>query len=150
MTKYFEDYQIGETFTSPGKTITEAHVIIHAGNSGDMHELQMNSEYAKNTIFGQRLVHAPLTYSIMEGLINTNPQLRAPEASICYYGLDRMRMPKPVFIGDTIRVERTVIEKKQKSNIGGIVKFKDIVINQRGEVVMTCESLEYVKFRNPK
>lgn len=148
--KYFEDYKIGEKFKSPSRTITEAHVVIHGGNSGDMHELQMDAEYAKKTIFGQRLVHAPLTYSIMEGLINTNPELRAPDANICYYGLDKMRLPKPVFIGDTITVERTVIEKRRKSDIGGIIKFEDIVMNQSGETVMICESLEYVKFSNLK
>lgn len=147
MAKYFEDYEIGETFCSQGRTLTEADVIQHARSTEDMHALQMDEAYARDTIFGQRIVHAPLTYSIMEGLINQDSRLRAPEASICYYGLDRMRMPNPVFIGDTVRVERTVVDKREKSEMGGIVKFEDRVINQRGELVMVCESLEYVKHK---
>jgi len=143
--KYFEDYEIGESFESPGRTITETHLILHAGNTGDMHELQMNEEYASRTTFGKRLVHAPLTYSIMEGLINSNPLLRS--ANICYYGLDRMRMPNPVFIGDTIKVKRAVVEKRVKDQRGGIVKFVDEVINQRNEIVMICESLEYIRLK---
>ncbi len=148
--KYFEDYQIGDAFPSPGRTITEAHVIIHAGNTGDMFDLQMNAEYARTTPFGQRVVHGPLVYSIMEGLINLIPGLRSTKTNICYYGLDKMRIPRPVFIGDTISVVRRVIDKREKSDIGGLVKFEDVITNQRQEVVMVCETLIYVRYRNPE
>ena len=60
-----------------------------------------------------------------------------------------MRIPRPVFIGDTISVVRRVIDKREKSDIGGLVKFEDVVTNQRQEVVMVCETLIYVRYRNP-
>lgn len=145
LVRYYEDYEVGEEFTTPGRTITESHLVAHAGNAGDIHELQMNVEYAKGTIFGQRAVHTPLVYSIMEGLITSHPELRSSETNICYYGVDKIRVPRPVFVGDTIRVRRTTLEKRPKSDIGGIVKFRDDVYNQRNEMVMTVETLEYVR-----
>ena len=145
LVRYYGDYQVGEEFTTPGRTITESHLVVHAGNAGDIHELQMNVEYAKGTIFGQRAVHTPLVYSIMEGLITSHPELRSADTNICYYGADKMRVPKPVFVGDTINVRRTVMEKRPKSDIGGIVKFRDEVYNQRQEIVLVVETLEYVR-----
>jgi acyl dehydratase len=147
LTRYWEDYEIGETFATIGRTLTEAHVVTHAGNTGDLHELQMNAEYARRTPFGQRLVHAPLVYAVMEGLINSHPELRSPETNICYYGLDRLRLPAPVFIGDTVSVTRTVMARWPKSAGGGIVKFRDEVRNQHGTLVLVCETLEYLKTR---
>lgn len=144
MAYYYDDLAIGDTFETRGRTITETHLVTHAGNTGDMNELQMNVEFAAETEFGQRPVHAPLTYSIMEGLLTSD--FRSEESNICYYGLDSMRIPHPTFVGDTVSVAREVIDKREKPP-GGIVTFHDTVKRTDGATVMVCETLEYLRAR---
>lgn len=139
---YYDDLSIGDTFETRGRTITESHLVTHGGNTGDMNELQMSSAFAKDTEFGQRVVHAPLTYSMMEGLITSD--FRSEKSNICYYGLDSMRIPNPTFIGDTITVEREVLDKRPKDP-GGIVTFQDEVLTEDRRSVLVCETLEYIR-----
>ncbi|MFB6311380.1 MAG: MaoC/PaaZ C-terminal domain-containing protein [Salinirussus sp.] len=142
MPHYYDDLTIGDTFETGGRTITETHLVTHAGNAGDMHELQMNADYAADTQFGERPVHAPLTFSMMEGLLTSD--FRSAESNICYYGLDSLRVPAPTFVGDTISVDREVIDKREKDP-GGIVTFRDEVTTTEGKTVLVCETLEYLR-----
>jgi acyl dehydratase len=110
-----------------------------------MNELQMNAEFAADTEFGERVVHAPLTYAMMEGLITSD--FRHETSNVCYYGLDSMRIPGPTHVGDTITVRREVIDKREKRP-GGIVTFRDEVTTTDGRTVLVCETLEYMRARN--
>ena len=65
---YFEDFSIGQTFTTPARTITEADVVSFSGLSGDYNPLHTDETYASQTIFKQRIVHGMLLVSIMTGL----------------------------------------------------------------------------------
>ncbi|MFB6123224.1 MAG: MaoC/PaaZ C-terminal domain-containing protein [Haloferacaceae archaeon] len=143
--QYYGDLGVGDTFETRGRTITESHVVTHAGNTGDMNELQMNAEFAADTDFGQRVVHAPLVYSVMEGLITSD--FRNEASNVCYYGLDSMRIPTPTYIGDTISVHREVVDKRKKQP-GGIVTFRDEVTTTDGRTVLVCETLEYIRERD--
>lgn len=143
-THYYNELAVGNTFETRGRTITESHLVTHAGNTGDMNELQMNTEFAAETEFEGRPVHAPLTYSMMEGLITSD--FRDEASNICYYGLDSMRIPEATYIGDTITVHRTVTDKQDKEP-GGIVTFEDEVRRHNGDVVLVCETLEYIRSR---
>ncbi|MFC7155545.1 MaoC/PaaZ C-terminal domain-containing protein [Halomarina halobia] len=142
---YYDDLSVGDTFETRGRTVTETHLVTHAGTTGDMNELQMNVEFASETEFGQRPVHAPLTYSMMEGLITSD--FRHEDSNVCYYGLDSMRIPAPTFVGDTIRVYREVVDKREKDP-GGIVTFRDEVRTRDGRTVLVCETLEYIRSRH--
>ncbi len=141
---FYDDLAVGDTFETRGRTITESHLVTHAGNTGDMNELQMNEEFAKETRFGERAVHAPLTYSMMEGLITSD--FRHEDSNICYYGLDKMRIPNPTFVGDTITVSREIIDREDREE-GGIVTFHDEVTTGDGRTVLVCETLEYIRSR---
>lgn len=141
---YYDDLEVGDTFETRGRTITESHLVTHAGNTGDMNELQMNSTFATDTEFGERVVHAPLTYSMMEGLITSD--FRSEESNVCYYGLDSMRIPEPTYIGDTISVDREVLDKREKDP-GGIVTFEDVVSTTDDRTVLVCETLEFMRAR---
>jgi acyl dehydratase len=141
---YYDDLSVGDTFETRGRTITETHLVQHAGTTGDMNELQMNAEFAAETEFGERVVHAPLTYAMMEGLITSD--FRHEDSNVCYYGLDSMRIPGPTHVGDTITVGREVIDKREKSP-GGIVTFRDEVTTGDGRTVLVCETLEYMRSR---
>jgi acyl dehydratase len=137
--------KVGEKFVSPGRTITEADIVMFAALSGDWTELHTNAEYMKKTIFGQRIAHGLLTLSVASGLA-----LRArkiPLEVIAFLGLDNARFTAPVFIGDTIWVESEVVEARpSKSRPGaGIIKFRNVVKNQRNEVVATYETAIMVR-----
>ncbi|MEM2336486.1 MAG: MaoC/PaaZ C-terminal domain-containing protein [Candidatus Bathyarchaeia archaeon] len=138
--------KVGERVISPGRTITEADIVMFAGISGDWTELHTNAEYMKNSPFGQRIAHGMLTLSVASGLA-----LRAMRGArlevLAFLGMDSVRFTAPVFIGDTIRVESEVIEARpSKSRPGaGILKFRHVVKNQRDEVVAAYDTALMVR-----
>lgn len=136
--RYFEEYELGESRETHGRTITEADFVIHAGHTGDFFPHHMDAEHMKGTPFGQRIAHGTMTFAIGIGLTASeiNPLAFT-------YGYDRLRFPKPVHIGDTIRTRLTVSEKSdepKRPGMGRIVESCE-VINQKGEVVMVCQHI---------
>jgi acyl dehydratase len=140
MTKieYFEDYVVDAQRLTSARTITETDVVIHAGHSGDYFPHHVDAEFARSTPFGQRIAHGTMTFAIGVGLTATqiNP-------AAFTYGYDRLRFPKPVFIGDTIHTRVTIKEKKDEPNRPGYGRVVEAceVLNQRDEVVMYCEHI---------
>jgi acyl dehydratase len=65
---YLEDFKVGDKAVSPGRTVTEADIVMFAGISGDWNELHTNAEFVKESPFGQRIAHGMLTLSIASGL----------------------------------------------------------------------------------
>ncbi|MEM0215036.1 MAG: MaoC/PaaZ C-terminal domain-containing protein [Archaeoglobaceae archaeon] len=125
-----------------GKTITEADIVNFAGVSGDWNRIHLDEEFAKKTIFGKRIAHGLLTLAITSGLIT---RLRLTEDSlIAFYGIDKLRFTKPVFIGDTIRAVVEVEGKEDKGDYG-VVAFKISTLNQNEEVVMVATFKTAVK-----
>lgn len=145
---YLEDFKVGEKAVSPGRTITEADIVMFAALSGDWTELHTNAEYMKNTFFGQRIAHGMLTLSVASGL-GLRTGARTPAEILAFLGMDKVRLIAPVFIGDTIRVESEVIEARpSKSRPGaGILRFKNTVKNQRDEDVASWETAIMVSTR---
>jgi acyl dehydratase len=144
MTEHFEDYVIGAQRVSPGRTITEADLVIHAGHSGDYFPHHVDAEFARATAFGQRIAHGTMTFTIGIGL--TAGQIN-PLAFT--YGYDKLRFPKPVFIADTIRTRVTVKEKQddpKRTGYGRVIEACE-VLNQKNEVVMYCEHILMVAKR---
>jgi acyl dehydratase len=140
----FEAFEIGHSRISTGRTITETDIVLHAGQSGDFYPHHMDAEWCATQPFKQRIAHGTLTFTIGVGqtAAGINPLAMT-------YGYEKLRFPKPVFIGDTIRTKITIAEKRDhKRPDYGIVVEKLEVLNQRGECVMACEHLLLVK-RNP-
>ena len=142
--RFFEDYQMGFVRRTLGRTITEADVVIHAGQTGDFYPHHMDAEWCRTQPFGQRIAHGTLIFSVAVGMTagDVNPEAFS-------YGYDRLRFIRPVFIGDTITVTVTIKEKKDspKSPDHGIVVELCQVSNQRGETVLACEHVLMVKRR---
>jgi len=135
--KYFEDFTVGETFTTPGRTVTDADVTDFAGVSGDFYSLHTDREFAKRNIFHERIAHGVLTLAMTEGLWMRLGIFE--ETLVAFYGIDELRFTKPVFIGDTIRVTLTVAEKREKKELG-LVTLKNDVVNQNGENVLKFDA----------
>ena len=103
ITKWFDEFKVGETFRTRGRTITEADIVNFAMFSGDWYPLHTDADYAKNSPFGERIAHGMIVLSVMTGLIQLEPGY-----IIAFYGMDRVRFINPTKIGDTIRVESVV------------------------------------------
>jgi len=143
--QYFEDYEIGSSRLTSGRTITETDFIVHAGHTGDFFPHHMDAEYMKTTPFGQRIAHGTLVFSVGIGLTASiiNPVAFS-------YGYDRLRFIKPVFIGDTIRTRTTITAKEddpKRPGWGRVIERCE-VINQRGEVVLAADHI-YIVERKP-
>jgi len=142
--QHYEDYEIGAVRTTHGRTITETDFVIHAGHSGDFFPHHLDAEFAKSTPFGQRIAHGTMTFTIGIGL---TASVINPHAFT--YGYERLRFPKPVFIGDTIHSRITIAAKEDdpKRKEFGRVTEKVEVLNQRGETVLACDHILLVKKR---
>ena len=135
---FFEDYEVGAARETTGRTITEADIVLHAGQTGDFYPHHMDAEWCRTQPFGQRMAHGTLIFSVGVGL--TAGTINSQAMS---YGYDRLRFVRPVFIGDTIRAKVTIKEKRDdpKRAGQGIVVEALEVTNQRGETVLVCEHL---------
>jgi acyl dehydratase len=142
--RWFEDYQIGESRVSTGRTITETDVVMHAGQTGDFFPHHMDAEAMKASPWGQRIAHGTMTFAIGIGLTASeiNPLAFT-------YGYERLRFPKPLFIGDTIHTKLTIaqLQADPKRLDHGRITERVEVINQRDEVVLACEHIYLAKRR---
>ncbi len=130
--RYFDEIELGEQYESPGRTVTEADIVMFAGLSGDYNVLHTDAEFMKTTAFGERIAHGLLCLAIQSGLFT---RATAPYATLGFGGL-RWKFKAPVKIGDTIKLKAKVVEKKNldKPDRGQITLDRTIV-NQHGEVV---------------
>ncbi|QEI07973.1 dehydratase [Pigmentiphaga aceris] len=145
--QFFEDYERGARRTSTGRTITEADIVMHAGQTGDFFPHHMDAAWCATQDFGQRIAHGTLIFSVGIGLTATQINPRAMS-----YGYDRLRFIKPVFIGDTIysTVEITDQRDHPRRTSHGVVVETVTVSNQHGDAVLVCEHLHLVERRTPR
>lgn len=136
--KYWNDFKEGEKVKSPAITITESHLVQWAGLTMDFYPLHMDEEYAKKTIFKGRIVHGPLIFGMAVGLVYLTGIYG--DSILAWLGVENMKIPAPVRIGDTIKVYAKVKEKREtKDPSKGITKFSWEIKNQRDETVMTLD-----------
>src|SRR5450755_1405221 len=119
---FFEEFVVDNVSTSRGRTITEADIMNFAGLSGDFVELHMNAEFAAKGPFGKRIAHGALIFSISTGLSVQLDQIT--DTVIAFYGVDKLRFIRPVFIGDTVHVAKKVTTKEPKGAGRGVVTFE--------------------------
>lgn len=139
---FFEDLTVGDKVISPGRTVTEADIVLFAGLSADYMPLHTDAEFSKDSIFGERVAHGLLGLIIASGLF-TRTELSAGirETTLALLGINSWKFTGPIKIGDTVHVEVEVTEKRETSNPGrGIVTLKRRLVNQRGEVVQEGET----------
>ncbi len=146
--KYWEDFHVGDEFTSQGITVTETHIVNWAGLTMDYYPLHVDKEYAAQTPFKQRVVHGPLTFALAVGLMGMTGA--AKDSVIAWLGVDNMTIPAPVFIGDTIRLRAAVTELREtRKPPQGFCKMRYAVTNQRDELVMAFD-MNFLMHRRPQ
>jgi len=132
-TKYLEDFQVGDTFHIPAKTLTDAHFVCFAELTGDQHPIHYVDAYAKTTRFGKRVAHGLLLTALTAVGASTLSSML--EGSMVAFVEQSARFLKPVFIGDTITPELEVSEVLPKTDVG-LLRLTTRVKNQRGETVL--------------
>lgn len=136
---WFDELQLGQVFHHAiRRTLTETDNVMFTCMTHNPALLHLDEEYMKGTDFGQRLVNSGFTLALMVGISVTETTLGTAVANL---GWDEVRFPKPLFHGDTIRVETEVIdlrESKSRPN-QGIVTFLHRAFNQHGELVASCK-----------
>ena len=143
--QFFEDYVVGSTRRRVGRTITEADIVIHAGQTGDFFPHHMDREWCATQPFGQRVAHGTLIVSIAVGMTAGTINPRAMS-----YGYDRIRFVRPVFIGDTITVAAQIVAAQDHPKAAerlGRVDEQVTVTNQDGDVVLSLVHLYVVEKR---
>ena len=144
--RYFEDFEVGQEFVTPARTITSTDIVNFACLTGDFNEVHTNFEYCKTTPFGEPIAHGPLIYGIMGGLqyasgINDGTMLALLQ-------IDNWRMLGPVKHGDTIRMHACVLDKKESSKPDrGVVTFRRQCVKQDGTVVQEMKTTLMYKRR---
>ncbi|MGH3742345.1 MAG: MaoC/PaaZ C-terminal domain-containing protein, partial [Micromonosporaceae bacterium] len=137
--KYYDEFEVGDSWETPARTITEADLVSFAGFSGDFNPLHTDEEYAKQTQFGGRIFHGPGVFAIATGL---ESRLGIKEGTaIAFLGMT-WNLKAAVRLGDTIRVcQQVAAMRPSKKSDRGIVTFDVKVLNQRDEV---CQDGEWV------
>ena len=138
---FFEDFTVGETMTTPGRTITEADIHAFAALTGDWHPIHTDVTYARETAFGAPIAHGLLVLSVGSALgFRLGQYAMLPKSFIAFYGIDGLRFTAPVMIGDTIHLVVEVTETIAKNDGQGVVVAKNEIANARGEPVCVYTS----------
>lgn len=143
--RHFDDWTVGDRIEHEiRRTVTETDNLLFSVMTHNPQPLHIDAEAARESEFGRILVNGTYTFALMVGLSVGDTTLGTLVANL---GYDKLVMPKPVFIGDTMRATSEVIalkESRSRPN-AGIVTFRHELINQRGETVCACERSALVK-----
>jgi acyl dehydratase len=130
---FYEDFVVGTVYETPGRTITEADVLQFAAFTGDWNQIHTNEEYCKNGPFGHRIAHGLMGMAYIEGMKYRLGHFEGTAIASLGWTID---FPKPILIGDTIRVKVKIASKREtKKPDRGILVEEVQVVNQRDEVV---------------
>jgi acyl dehydratase len=145
--RFFEDWGVGDTIAHEiRRTVTETDNLLFSTMTHNPQPLHIDAEAARASEFGQILVNGTFTFSLMVGLSVGDTTLGTLVANL---GYDKLVMPKPVFIGDTMRAESEVVEVRPSKSRpeAGLVTFRHRMINQRDETVCECLRTALIKRR---
>jgi acyl dehydratase len=142
----FEDLSVGDSFVSTGRTVTETDIVQFLNLSRNL-EPQFNDRefYEKQWVYKRLASPGGLTFVMATGLFTHLGLLSGTGEG--FLGMDELRVPAPLFCGDTLYLEVTVASKRVSSKGRGIVTLDFIGRNQERETVLTCKQTYFVAMR---
>ena len=143
--RYFDEWQIGDRIEHDiRRTVTETDNLLFTTMTHNPQPLHLDVEAAGKSELGQILVNGTFTFALMVGLSVGDTTLGTLVANL---GYDKLVMPKPVFIGDTMRAtsEVTALKESRSRPDAGIVTWDHELLNQRDEVVVRCSRAALLK-----
>lgn len=133
-TLYYEDLEVGQTFRSPARTVTEADLTIFSMVSGDWNRIHSDAEYARKTPYGQRIVHGVLGVAIVTGMFDRLGVFE--DSALALLGIDEWRFIAPIFVGDTVHMELEIVDKRLTSKGDrGIIDRRIRLVRHDGTVL---------------
>ena len=137
--RYFDEWQVGDRIQhAVTRTVTETDNLLISALTHNPQPMHLDAEAAKDSEFGQILVNSCFTFSLTVGISVGDTTLGTLIANL---GFDEVKFPKPVFYGDTLRIESEVAAVRESASrpTAGIVTWEHRAINQRDEVVCTMK-----------
>jgi acyl dehydratase len=145
---FYEDFEVGQVFTSQGRTITETDVVLFAGWSWDTNPPHTDAESMKDSRFGERIAHGLLGISVAMGLASRLGVFE--DSSIALLGIDGWRFHAPILIGDTVHVSVEITGTRMTSSgDAGILSRRFTLTNQHGVAVQSGDIGLMVRTRQP-
>jgi len=142
---FFEDFRIGDRYTPPGRTVTEADIGGFAGLSGDFNPVHVDAEFARTTRFERPIAHGLLGLALAGGFLSRVGVIDG--TAIAFLDV-KWTFKAPIYAGDTITAEIEVTDKRETSRPGkGLVEFGFSLTNQTGTVTQQGTQLFLVAAR---
>lgn len=145
---YFEEFSVGQTVKTVGRTISEDAIFSFAGLTGDYNQIHTDADFASKTQFGQRIAHGLLGLSIATGLIMQTGLLEG--TVLAFREIIEWKFVKPFFIGDTVHVLLTVAETKALPRIGGGSMIASIEVRNQTDEICQKGTLNLLVLSKPK
>ena len=136
--RFYDQWTVGDVIAHDlRRTVTETDNLLICTLTHNPQPLHLDAEYAGATEFGKIVVNGVFTFGLMVGVSVGDTTLGTLVANL---GYDAVVMPKPVFVGDTLRCETSVVETRESKSRpnAGLVVFEHRALNQRGEIVCQC------------
>ena len=133
--KHFEDFVVGDKMVTRGRTVDIGDISLFAGLTGDHYPLHTDAEFMKDSRFGERIAHGPLTFALAVGLVGLSGFYG--DSIVALLEVTGMKATAPVFVGDTLHVVATVTEHDASGPKYGTLGVIYSVRNQKDEEVMT-------------
>lgn len=143
--RYWDDFEVGDSFTTANRTVTEADITLFAGLSGDFNPLHVDAVTMAASPFGGRIAHGMLVAAICTGQLNQMGIVEGTTIALAGMSLKWTAAVKP---GDTMRTQVTVAAKTEhKKPDRGVITLDVRVFNQRDEQCMESEQVVFLKRR---
>lgn len=136
--EYFEDFDLGDTATSPGRTIIEADQFRHAGLIGQYGKLETNKAYMEeHHEYGEIVPSGPFRVNLIVGMWKRLPDWDFKE--IALYEIQSVKFPNPAFFDETVHLEAEVVDKHERDEDSGFVVFRSRLVTEEGKVVAVMD-----------
>jgi 3-hydroxybutyryl-CoA dehydratase len=145
---YFEEFSVGQTVKTVGRTISEDAIFSFAGLTGDYNQIHTDADFASKTQFGQRIAHGLLGLSVATGLIMRTGLLEG--TVLAFREIVDWKFVKPFFIGDTVHVILTVAETKALPRIGGGSMIASVEVRNQTDEICQKGTLNLLVLSKPK
>jgi acyl dehydratase len=144
---FFDDVEVGQSWESLGRTLTETDIVNFAGLSGDFNPIHMDHEFARTTPFRKPIAHGLLVFSVGSGLGLFAPPMR----TLAVLSIREWSFKAPVSPGDTIKVRSTVLNKEVRARgRRGVITWKREIFNQQDTLVQEGVSITLVEGRGKR
>jgi 3-hydroxybutyryl-CoA dehydratase len=144
--RWFEDFAVGERFSSPSRTLTEAHFLAFAGLTGDVHPIHYDVEYAAAGPFGKRVTHGLLLASLTA--LGGSELSHSLSGSMLGFLEQRTRFVAPALIGDTVQPWFEVATCEPRSHQRGLLRLTTTVVRSDGTTLLEGEHAYLLKGRD--